>query len=1352
MSIGTPASPAGSQGPKRAKSSQGLMCSVCAAHVPLHEMKQGLAVRISGQVVCPICIDTLPADEQTRVEQMRALGQVESKTYRIKNQDFPNTSLFTFSTSAQLMKHRRSLNRGSRQPQTAQITKFSKQVSPTSTPIVDDQTTIGTQTTASVISPWHWSQPRFVITGAASFLVLILIVIGFGRESFEASLPQNKAPSEDVVESGEPALAASQQGESAANKPESNERTPQLQRDDLDANPVIAWGMADALSMPEDNAVRQLLLNEIRALWETRLESAMILATTDGDPLAFNNARTSLEELPLGDHASMVDLSGRRFQLLALLDHREAQSKRTSKATEPEVTPQVPVENGPEHLVLGSPFSRPLAFSAQSVIAHSEEKGILHLPDGGVKIDFPERRSALDLSISLVGIPPNYSRIWVECYQDQSTSFEDFRIQSVYAGGSPSYPSSRIYSVQLDPDATSSGPTYRWNEGLLLVRKGSYAANYQPAEGAERTPAYRSTTWGRSLLKVTAPQGLVIRRVVLMPEWMNEHPTRLDLDGLLKLPQELIRQKDDTSILITEFIHTVLENASGQIADQIGGISSDAETTPVVQRADKIGGQPFVTDLDVGTAYEVSARALLQNALQSTFVQSGSTTRGITLLKQPHDQREYYHFEFNIPLGDYLVWFEVSSGSESERRAKFETRFYDGYNLSYEVAKDNGRYWLSVPAKLQSVEELTSIISLHVVSGSLRLHRMLITTPHAAPTDFTEDQLVPLDGRSLVDSEHTLGGSQAPAFRNAEKIQAPHRKTIKGSRTFYTFTAADLLDPDELNPSLKRTHGGGVLIDKGFIDNIDDPRMKRRYNRVQLTRDVRLPPGDYQAWLEVRGNVESLSLSIGNQRVGDLSYRRLPRKERGWNPPFVWRHLGGRTQPQKFTITEAAQTVTLVMRGENAQVRGVVISSYDENPFYSQSFADVTDMLKMPWVKADNVNRGKGLYDGIWRIPSAVKEGDTFSLVDLVDVKNARRRDRYRELMTGLTMNAGPFMASSVRHKHKVFDNKSFATVGLAVAGCTDEWSGFSVSLNRGDYTRRKSLRVVIEDAKGKQFVLSNAIEFERHGVWQAGVVQRGDCPLVPTRIYLVADDDKTAPFFVNFIAVIHGRPAVATDAISELKPLRPVDPEKLFAASRKVDWSKGFLNGLVVSQGNLKSRIYNSLISTQRFTAQHVPLSLPSYAIIHYPWQGIKHDHLSKIFENNYYESNSDILIFIHNEVTFSGDGSVTFSDKLWLAYWDTLIKGALDKGKLPVVVLGPVPIRPRSPNFTDKQLWDVLAEHLMTKWSGIPAIDLRQDGADGYEEAALMKRAAHISKRYATGINELLHHLTLLHGQQKK
>ena len=61
------------------------MCSVCAAHVPLHEMKQGLAVRISGQVVCPICIDTLPADEQTRVEQMRALGQVESKTYRIKN-------------------------------------------------------------------------------------------------------------------------------------------------------------------------------------------------------------------------------------------------------------------------------------------------------------------------------------------------------------------------------------------------------------------------------------------------------------------------------------------------------------------------------------------------------------------------------------------------------------------------------------------------------------------------------------------------------------------------------------------------------------------------------------------------------------------------------------------------------------------------------------------------------------------------------------------------------------------------------------------------------------------------------------------------------------------------------------------------------------------------------------------------------------------------------------------------------------------------------------------------------------------------------------------------------------------
>ncbi|MBN8527422.1 MAG: hypothetical protein J0M02_18980, partial [Planctomycetes bacterium] len=87
-------------------------CAACGAPVSSEEVGQGLAVKVSGRLLCPLCIDHLPGDAKVAVNQMRALRGMAVTTYRFYSGRHPRLPLYTFTTSALVLAHRRRLVNG----------------------------------------------------------------------------------------------------------------------------------------------------------------------------------------------------------------------------------------------------------------------------------------------------------------------------------------------------------------------------------------------------------------------------------------------------------------------------------------------------------------------------------------------------------------------------------------------------------------------------------------------------------------------------------------------------------------------------------------------------------------------------------------------------------------------------------------------------------------------------------------------------------------------------------------------------------------------------------------------------------------------------------------------------------------------------------------------------------------------------------------------------------------------------------------------------------------------------------------------------------------------------------------
>lgn len=92
-----------------ASSAAALSCHSCGAPISTAEIGEGLAVRVDGKLVCPLCVDTLPGTAQVKINQVRALRGLDVTTYRVPRPKFKSLHCYTFTTTTQLNHHRRVL-------------------------------------------------------------------------------------------------------------------------------------------------------------------------------------------------------------------------------------------------------------------------------------------------------------------------------------------------------------------------------------------------------------------------------------------------------------------------------------------------------------------------------------------------------------------------------------------------------------------------------------------------------------------------------------------------------------------------------------------------------------------------------------------------------------------------------------------------------------------------------------------------------------------------------------------------------------------------------------------------------------------------------------------------------------------------------------------------------------------------------------------------------------------------------------------------------------------------------------------------------------------------------------------
>ena len=86
-----------------------LSCTRCGTMIGDEELGSGLAVRVDGQLVCELCVDTLPSAALVRINQVRALRGLEATTYLVKLKHLPRLQLYSFTTSVNITQHRRKI-------------------------------------------------------------------------------------------------------------------------------------------------------------------------------------------------------------------------------------------------------------------------------------------------------------------------------------------------------------------------------------------------------------------------------------------------------------------------------------------------------------------------------------------------------------------------------------------------------------------------------------------------------------------------------------------------------------------------------------------------------------------------------------------------------------------------------------------------------------------------------------------------------------------------------------------------------------------------------------------------------------------------------------------------------------------------------------------------------------------------------------------------------------------------------------------------------------------------------------------------------------------------------------------
>jgi hypothetical protein len=289
-----------------------LICSRCDSAITAEDLGNGLAVRVDGELICHMCVDTLPGEAVVRINQIRAIRGLEVTTYQVKRTAQPRLQLYSFTTSSNITNHRRKLAsdgffEAPPLPPPAERLRLTQP--PTPKPVTDR--------IARGLPP---ARTPMLIAGGITVLVLGGIALGF---SLAAS---GKNPAPPVVDGTPQEL------------PRREPAKPMKTRLDYPVEPLQAWTLA---TQDRDcpTYVRQAIAQEIvrkrsqqlddaeRALVERRLDDANALANA----------------MMLPDDIAFRDLRGQETDLRArLLTSRTVASLPPTPAPVPTAVPETP--------------------------------------------------------------------------------------------------------------------------------------------------------------------------------------------------------------------------------------------------------------------------------------------------------------------------------------------------------------------------------------------------------------------------------------------------------------------------------------------------------------------------------------------------------------------------------------------------------------------------------------------------------------------------------------------------------------------------------------------------------------------------------------------------------------------------------------------------------------------------------------------------------------------------------------------------------------------------------------------------------------------------------------------------
>lgn len=276
-----------------------LVCSRCDAEITADEVSQGLAVKVDGQLVCPLCVDDLPAQALVQINRIRALRGLQVTTYRVELPAHPRLKAYTFTTALQLALHRRAL---------AAKGAFEA-------PLLSSKAT-GSATTEILPAPDAGRGSRrlgWLVGGAAALAVaggLAALVMGGRSAPAEPPVPAPAKPATGTVPvrpspAADPAPAPVQPPAPAA-APTRSSYAPE---------PVAALrqALSDAAC---PSAVRQALVEEARRVLDHALRTGA-RELNGADSVAAAKVERQLSALEVPELPEFAQLSTSRTQLLA---------------------------------------------------------------------------------------------------------------------------------------------------------------------------------------------------------------------------------------------------------------------------------------------------------------------------------------------------------------------------------------------------------------------------------------------------------------------------------------------------------------------------------------------------------------------------------------------------------------------------------------------------------------------------------------------------------------------------------------------------------------------------------------------------------------------------------------------------------------------------------------------------------------------------------------------------------------------------------------------------------------------------------------------------------------------------